>query len=596
MNRQTTWAIASFAVVAALVSAAPQALSAPSLAQRFRGAILLQVESRGEAWYVSPTDGKRIYMRDGATAYATMRQLGLGISNADIAKVPVGVVAGGEDRDADGLPDDTEAALGSDETNPDSDGDGYRDGAEVAAGYNPLGSGRMPAADSRIARAVAGRIVLQVEAEGQAWYVDPRTQKRYYLANGDGALNVMRKLGQGISNRDIAAIATHTITPPEPAPAPAPSPAPSPAPLPTPTPSPTPTTTPNPLPGPMCTPSWSCTSWSACDAGLSRRTCTDANSCGDETTSPSTTVACSQGISAGLLHSTPVRWGLTLDSLSSDGTNLVWSERYGEGQTGDLHHMNLASRDVQRLTTTGGVSEPSVSGQNIVFVRYSQGGAGSVYLYNLGTRATTMLGAASSGSSIAPVVDGSTAAWFSGASIVVYDLAAGATVRTVQLGGAHSHGLGLKNGKIVWAENIVGLWELKVHDVTTGQTSLLTHGGAGNVVSFDGTTALYSRYSGGQWSLSTVDLATGQVTPVSIPGFHPIDYPQIGGGAIAWVDQNAAGDHDVYVKRGNADPVGIGTSRTYNEKSPIIVGSAVIYMRNSVSGTGNEDILASPIP
>lgn len=590
MEFRTTWAIASFAAVAALASAAPTTAAAPSLAERLRGAILLQVESRGEAWYVNPTNGKRIYLKDGQTAYAIMRQLSLGVSNADIAKVPIGVVAGGADGDSDGLPDDTEAAMGSDETNPDSDGDGYLDGAEVGAGYNPLGSGRLPAADSRILRAVAGRIVLQVESEGRAWYVDPRTQKRYYLASGDGALNVMRRLGRGISNRDIAAIATHTITPPEPAPTPAPTPSPSPIPNPPPEPLPTP------VPGPMCTPSWSCGSWSACDAGLSRRTCTDANSCGDEMSSPPTTQTCTVEITGVVLHSTPVRWGLTLDSLSSDGTSLVWSERYGEGQSGDLHHMNLASREVQRLTTTGGVSSPSVSGQSVVFVRYSQGGSGGVYHYNLSTRATTLLGTAASGSSISPTVDGSTVAWFSGSSIVVYDLASGTTLRTIPLGGSHSVNLGLKSGKIVWAESIVGLWELKVHDLASGQTSLLTHGGAGNVVSFDGTSALYARYSSGNWSLYRVDLATGQVTPISIPGFHPGDFPQISGDVIAWVDQNSAGDHDVFVKRGSAAPVGIGTSRAYYEKSPIIVGNTVIYMRNSVSGTGNEDILVSSIP
>lgn len=48
------------------------------------------------------------------------------------------------DTDGDMLPDDQEAAHGTDPNNPDTDGDGYSDGAEVKAGYNPNGPGKLP--------------------------------------------------------------------------------------------------------------------------------------------------------------------------------------------------------------------------------------------------------------------------------------------------------------------------------------------------------------------------------------------------------------------------------------------------------------------
>ena len=44
----------------------------------------------------------------------------------------------GGDSDLDGLPDRTEAGLGTDPTNPDTDADGLTDGEEVALGSNPL--------------------------------------------------------------------------------------------------------------------------------------------------------------------------------------------------------------------------------------------------------------------------------------------------------------------------------------------------------------------------------------------------------------------------------------------------------------------------
>ena len=39
---------------------------------------------------------------------------------------------------------------------------------------------------------VTGYIVLQVEENGEAWYVDPSTVIRYYLGRPDDAFSIMR--------------------------------------------------------------------------------------------------------------------------------------------------------------------------------------------------------------------------------------------------------------------------------------------------------------------------------------------------------------------------------------------------------------------
>ncbi|MFZ6015627.1 MAG: hypothetical protein ACOYUZ_04730 [Patescibacteria group bacterium] len=70
--------ITSLFVFASLTNAA-------ELSERLSGRILLQVESHGEAWYVNPETGKRHYMGGADDAYQLMRRLGLGISNADFA-------------------------------------------------------------------------------------------------------------------------------------------------------------------------------------------------------------------------------------------------------------------------------------------------------------------------------------------------------------------------------------------------------------------------------------------------------------------------------------------------------------------------------
>ena len=61
--------------------------SATTAPNNLRGKILIQVESHGEAWYVNPKDGKRYYMTDGNAAFNIMRTLSLGMSNKDIDRM-----------------------------------------------------------------------------------------------------------------------------------------------------------------------------------------------------------------------------------------------------------------------------------------------------------------------------------------------------------------------------------------------------------------------------------------------------------------------------------------------------------------------------
>lgn len=117
------------------------------------GRILLQVESNGEAWYADPVTRKRYYMKDGPTAYQMLRTFGLGITNADLVKIPV---------EGQPLPE-------------------HRD----------------------FVRSLAGRILLQVEKNGEAWYIDPVSLRRVYLKDGEAAYNLMRELGLGITNKDL---------------------------------------------------------------------------------------------------------------------------------------------------------------------------------------------------------------------------------------------------------------------------------------------------------------------------------------------------------------------------------------------------------
>lgn len=142
----------------------PDRLIDQKLSQRLSGRILLQVEERGEAWYVRTGDLKRYYLADGNSAYAIMRYFSLGITNSDLAKLPS--VASVEDMNQ----------------------------SSSVCSVNPM------------ANRLKGKILLQVEKNGEAWYVDPIKCRAIYMADGNSAYQIMRYLGLGITNNDLAKI------------------------------------------------------------------------------------------------------------------------------------------------------------------------------------------------------------------------------------------------------------------------------------------------------------------------------------------------------------------------------------------------------
>lgn len=138
------------------LSLAPDIAAAESLAQKLSGRILLQVQSSGQAWYVNPADGLRYYLGRPADAFIIMKNLALGISEAD---------------------------------------------------FNILD------ADKNLAGRLKGRIILRVEAKGEAYYISSTDGRKYYLGRPTDAFNLMRRLALGITNTNLAKIPAAQPTP-----------------------------------------------------------------------------------------------------------------------------------------------------------------------------------------------------------------------------------------------------------------------------------------------------------------------------------------------------------------------------------------------
>lgn len=59
------------------------------LAQRLSGLIVLQVQDRGQAWYIHPVTKKRYALGTPPQALNTLTKLSVGITNANLEKIPI---------------------------------------------------------------------------------------------------------------------------------------------------------------------------------------------------------------------------------------------------------------------------------------------------------------------------------------------------------------------------------------------------------------------------------------------------------------------------------------------------------------------------
>ena len=165
----------------------PAAVKAASLGKTLAGRILLNVEKNGEAWYVNPVNNNRYYLGRPADAFRIMRELAIGINNSSLARI--------ETSERDKKIGPALAAIA-----------GLKEVASTTEDVILRIASSTPAYDKETTKRLSGSILLQVEGNGEAWYLNPKDNKKYYLGRPTDAFRIMRELSLGITREDLAKI------------------------------------------------------------------------------------------------------------------------------------------------------------------------------------------------------------------------------------------------------------------------------------------------------------------------------------------------------------------------------------------------------
>lgn len=128
-----------------IIGTATDVQNALNFRRGLSGRIMLEVQKKGEAWYLYPNDLKRYYLGRPSDAFAIMRKLGLGAKDRYIKTY----------------------------------------------------------ISKTFPKAVWGKILINVEDKGKAYYINPVNKKGYYLGRPSDAFRIMRELGLGITTNDI---------------------------------------------------------------------------------------------------------------------------------------------------------------------------------------------------------------------------------------------------------------------------------------------------------------------------------------------------------------------------------------------------------
>lgn len=131
--------------------------NAEDIKARYSGSVLVENDGFDKHyWYVNPEDKERYLLKDGKSVSQLLKTFGTGIHDKDLEK--------------------------------------------IASNENSAN------ADYNLSHKMRGQILLQVESDGQAWYINPLDDFRYHIANGKNGFDTLKSLAIEISEEKLKVI------------------------------------------------------------------------------------------------------------------------------------------------------------------------------------------------------------------------------------------------------------------------------------------------------------------------------------------------------------------------------------------------------
>lgn len=130
----------------------------PSVSQTYAGSIITSADELDQNyWYIDPDTNKRFLLKDGKSVSHLLKNFGQGISNQSLNSI--------------------------------------------------LSKENNENVDYKLSFEMRGKFLLQVEANGEAWYVNPLDNNRYFIANGKEGLETLKQLSLEIRADKLNSIA-----------------------------------------------------------------------------------------------------------------------------------------------------------------------------------------------------------------------------------------------------------------------------------------------------------------------------------------------------------------------------------------------------
>lgn len=138
----------------------PDAEEDEELTKKLHGKMLLDVEGNGEVYYVDPVTGGKEYLANGSSAQKLLERRALGINEENFAKLTIST---------------------------------EKEDPSICK-------------ESKMGKRLRGRIVLRVEKNGEAYWINPENCKAYYAGTHEASYELMKKMSLGIKKKDLAKV------------------------------------------------------------------------------------------------------------------------------------------------------------------------------------------------------------------------------------------------------------------------------------------------------------------------------------------------------------------------------------------------------